>query len=223
MKHKKIAVAGFAASILLGAGTGLVLNIPGGASASGSVVAATPTDTADSTDTANDVTVAGTTDDTANDVRPEKGMGLTTALADLVTAGTITQDQSDSVTAAIAANHGGPGGGQGRGRGGEGGPGGGHEGHEGRGGPGGMGGGKIAEAAATALGVTTDELKTELDAGKTIAEVAAGKGVDVQTVIDAIVADQTADITERVTDFVNGVKPTAPAAPADDATATTTD
>jgi len=223
MKHKKIAVAGFAASILLGAGTGLVLNIPGGASASGSVVAATPTDTADSTDTANDVTVAGTTDDTANDVRPEKGMGLTTALADLVTAGTITQDQSDSVTAAIAANHGGPGGGQGRGHGGEGGPGGGHEGHEGRGGPGGMGGGKIAEVAATALGVTTDELKTELDAGKTIAEVAAGKGVDVQTVIDAIVADQTADITERVTGFVNGVKPTAPVAPADDATATTTD
>ena len=222
MKHKKIAVAGFAASMLLGAGTGLVLNIPGGTSASGSVVTATPTDTADSTDT-TDSTVAGTTDDTANDVRPEKGMGLTTALADLVTAGTITQDQSDAVTAAIAANHGGPGGGQGRGRGGEGGPGGGHEGHEGRGGPGRMGGDKIAEAAATALGVTTDELKTELDAGKTIAEVAAGKGVDVQTVIDAIVADQTADITERVTGFVNGVKPTAPVAPADDATATTTD
>jgi hypothetical protein len=47
-------------------------------------------------------------------------------------------------------------------------------------------------------------------------------------VIDAIVAEQTADITQRVTDMVNGVRPTPPAgAPAgapgtDDTTPTTT-
>ena len=45
------------------------------------------------------------------------------------------------------------------------------------------------EAAAEALGMTTDELRTELEAGKTIADVAGEQGVDVQTVIDAMVAD----------------------------------
>ncbi|MEO6122524.1 MAG: hypothetical protein ABIR32_02365 [Ilumatobacteraceae bacterium] len=178
MKHNRIAVVGFAASLLVGAGAGLVLNIPGGASATG----------------------------------------------------TITQDQSDAISTALAADHCGP---RGEGHGGEG------HGGEGRGGEGhgpgdmgghgeghgGFGGAKIAATAATALGITADDLKTELDAGKTIADVATEKGVDVQTVIDAIVADQTADIATRVTDFVNGVKPTAPAAPADvpnDTTVTTT-
>src|SRR4051794_17858614 len=45
-------------------------------------------------------------------------------------------------------------------------------------------GGPNLDAAATALGITTDELKTELESGKTIAQVASDKGVDVQTVID---------------------------------------
>ena len=87
-------------------------------------------------------------------------------------------------------------------------------------GRGGMGGGMALETAATAIGITADELKTELDAGKTIADVATEQGVAVQTVIDAIVADRTADITQRVTDMVNGVAPTPPA---DDATDTSDD
>src|SRR3954447_26598046 len=53
----------------------------------------------------------------------------------------------------------------------------------------GHGGGVDLETAATALGITPDELRTELEAGKTIAQVAGEKGVDVQTVIDALVAD----------------------------------
>src|SRR4051794_26102413 len=44
---------------------------------------------------------------------------------------------------------------------------------------GGHGGGVNLETAATALSMTPDELRTELEAGKTIAQVAGEKGVDV--------------------------------------------
>ncbi|SEO68745.1 hypothetical protein [Paenibacillus sp. OV219] len=40
--------------------------------------------------------------------------------------------------------------------------------------------------AATALGLTADDLKTALASGKTLADVAKDKGVDVQKVIDAV-------------------------------------
>jgi hypothetical protein len=66
------------------------------------------------------------------------------------------------------------------------------------------------QAAAKALGMTPEELRTELKAGKSIADVAAEKKVDVQTVIDAIVAARKADLEaaiaklpERVTEMVN--------------------
>ena len=42
------------------------------------------------------------------------------------------------------------------------------------------------EAAAKALGMTTDELTTALQSGKTLEQVATDKGVDFQTVMDAI-------------------------------------
>jgi ferredoxin len=64
--------------------------------------------------------------------------------------------------------------------------------------------GEHLEAAATALGITADELRTELEAGKTIAEVAEAQGVDIETVIDALVTDATADLRERITAMVNG-------------------
>lgn len=54
------------------------------------------------------------------------------------------------------------------------------------------------DAAATALGLTADELRTELQAGSTIADVAAAEGVDVQTVIDAMVAEATTRLDEKV-------------------------
>ena len=101
-------------------------------------------------------------------------------------------------------------------------------GHGGKGGQGGQhGGGRRGEAlstAATALGMEKDELRDELRSGKTLAEVAADKGVDVQVVIDALVAEakahldqkvadgdmtqeeadqRLADLTERITDRVN--------------------
>lgn len=78
-----------------------------------------------------------------------------------------------------------------RGEGGPGGPG-------GHGGPGGRGPG--LDVAAEALGITADELRTELEADKTIAEVAEAQGVDVQTVIDAMVADHTERLAQAVED-----------------------
>ncbi|HEX7094316.1 MAG TPA: hypothetical protein VF183_00435 [Acidimicrobiales bacterium] len=53
-------------------------------------------------------------------------------------------------------------------------------------------------AAAEALGITKDELRDELRAGSSIADVAEERGVDVQAVIDAMVAEATEEIDERV-------------------------
>lgn len=84
------------------------------------------------------------------------------------------------------------------------------------------------EAAAEAMGITEDELHQALRDGATIAQVAALQGVDVQVVIDAMVAEarahldegvaegrltqeeadeRLAEITERITDMVNNGRP----------------
>ena len=52
-------------------------------------------------------------------------------------------------------------------------------------------GGVQLEAAAEAIGITEDELRTALEDGQSIAQVAEANGVDVQTVIDAMVAAAT--------------------------------
>ena len=66
------------------------------------------------------------------------------------------------------------------------------------------------DAAAKALGMTPEALRTELRSGKSIADVAAEKNVPVQTVIDAIVAAEKArleaaidKLPDRVTTWVN--------------------
>jgi hypothetical protein len=74
-------------------------------------------------------------------------------------------------------------------------------------------GGPHLEAAAEALGLTVDELQAELEADKTIADVAGEQGVDIDTVIDAIVAEATANLREHVTDMVNGELPEPPDGP----------
>ena len=102
----------------------------------------------------------------------------------------------------------------------------------GRGGMGGMHGGPGGldaddlTAAAKALGMTEADLTTALTSGKTAAAVAKEQGVDLQKVIDAIVAadkaelaaavkagtmtqapaaQMTANLSQHVTDEVNGV------------------
>ena len=67
--------------------------------------------------------------------------------------------------------------------------------------------GDTLATAAKALGMTEADLRTALEGGKTIAEVAKDKGVDVQKVIDALVAEATTDLKDRITDMVNGKLP----------------
>ena len=60
-------------------------------------------------------------------------------------------------------------------------------------------GGPGLEAAAEALGISVEDLRTAVrEDDRTIAQVAEERGVDLQTVIDAMVAEATARIDERV-------------------------
>lgn len=54
------------------------------------------------------------------------------------------------------------------------------------------------EAAATALGMTPEELRTALQSGSTLADIAVSKKIDVQNVIDAVIADEKSEITAAV-------------------------
>src|SRR4051812_38104595 len=87
------------------------------------------------------------------------------ALAGLVTDGTITQQQADKVASTLSTTL----------------PQGGH-------GHGGFGRGADLDAAASAIGVTADELRTALESGKTLAQVAESKGGSQATLGDKPVA-----------------------------------
>lgn len=52
------------------------------------------------------------------------------------------------------------------------------------------------ETAASLIGITVEELYNELDGGKSIADVARANGIDPQTVIDALLAEELALIDE---------------------------
>ena len=109
---------------------------------------------------------------------------LKNVLDGLVQAGTITQAQADAVTKALqdarpAMDHRGPRGGDRHG-----------------------GFGRIGVAldeAAKALGIDLDELRTELQSGKTLAEIATAHDIDVQQVIDALTAAAKAKLDAAVT------------------------
>ena len=256
-KTKKFAVIGITAGLLLGAGGGLLMNLPGGASAKSiapqsisaddnSTDSSAPASSINGAEAGGDVdgdhhggrggdmdpaareakvretlqtlVAAGTID--ASDVdaivtalstkpttppaadttgaRPEPGTMLKARLQTLVDDGTLTSSQLDAVVAALEAA---------RPMGGHGGP--------GHGGPG-MGGARggmrqeMLTTAADAIGITADELKTAIEGGQTIAQIAEANGKSVQSVIDALVAQATTDLTQRITDMVNGVKPAAP-------------
>jgi hypothetical protein len=87
------------------------------------------------------------------------------------------------------------------------------------------------DSVAKALGISTADLKTDLEKGQTIAQIAKSKNVDVNKVIDALVADASAridqaqkaghltqaqadklkaDLKTRITDFVNNGFPKRP-------------
>lgn len=122
------------------------------------------------------------------------GGALSETLKELVANNTITQQQADAITSSLEQKMKarGEGGGKGErgGKGGHGGPGrGGVEGKK-----------QFGETAAGAIGIDVATLRTELEGGKSIAEVAQARGVDPQKVIDAIVAKATADIDQAVAD-----------------------
>lgn len=61
----------------------------------------------------------------------------------------------------------------------------------------GRGGAKLA-TIAQALNMTEAELRAELQAGKSVADVASAKGVALQTIVDAVIAEQTTALNEAV-------------------------
>jgi uncharacterized protein YidB (DUF937 family) len=151
--------------------------------------------------------IAGAQDDPSDD---ERGGWVEDALSGLVEDGTITQEQADAVEEALedARPDRGIGGGIG------------HHGF-------GLVLGDMSTVAES-LGISEDELRAALADGQTIAEIAEEQGVDVQDVIDDIVAAQRervdeavaegrltqeeadellAGAEERVTAFVNGELP----------------
>ena len=186
--NKKLAGTGLAIGLVAGAGAGLILELSGNAGAAGtSFIAAASAATSDTTATTDTTDTSGT--DSADPVRPDPTTKLGEVLKPLVDDGTITQAQADKVIAAIVAARpvdgpGGPGG------------------HRGPGGPGGFEGrifGAGLDVVATTLGITTDEVRTALESGQTIADLAVSKGKTAQDVIDAVVAEATTKINAQVT------------------------
>jgi hypothetical protein len=168
--------------------------------------------------------ISGAQESTTTIPSTEEGTDTTTkadrlaeALQPLIDDGTLTQEQADAVIARLQEAM-----------------------PRGLGGPGGRGGHgpgilhKGLDTAADALGITEEELRTALQDGQSIADVASERGVDVQGVIDALVADAQARLaeevaegditqeqaderlsrlTEAVTAMVNGERPAMPEGP----------
>ncbi|MEP7115373.1 MAG: hypothetical protein ABI862_19075 [Ilumatobacteraceae bacterium] len=214
--NKKLAGTGLAIGLVAGAGAGLILELSGnvGAASGPSAAVVVGDSTTDTTPTSSDPTSTGDATTPVDPVRPDPSTRLADVLKPLVDDGTITQDQADKVIAAlaVAGPMGGPMGG----------------GHRGFGGPGGHFGGPNFDAISTALGITADEVRTALQSGQSIADLAVSKGKTAQDVIDAIVAEATtrintavtdgkltqaeadtrlADLTTRITDLVNATPP----------------
>ena len=122
--------------------------------------------------------VTGTVTDPNNTTapaRPAKGEWAKSVLDGLVAKGTITQAQADEILAALNAARPAHGPGKGHGR-----------------------GAAKLDAAAKVLGMTVEDLRSALDGGKSLAAVAAEKGVDVAKVVDALVAEFKAHLDQEV-------------------------
>ena len=119
---------------------------------------------------------------TTADARPDRGGPLTSVLAGLVTDGTITQAQSDAITAKLdAARAANP--------------------APERGGERGMAGAKLDDIAS-ALGITADELHTKLESGATLASIAGDK-------VGALTTLLTGKANARIDQALTGGKITA--------------
>ena len=204
--RSKIVAAAITASMLGGAGAGIALFSPGLVGAQ----------------TESGTSSTATQTQTGDPAEPRAlPRWVTDALKKLVDANTINQSQSDAVAQALTEAQPAKRPGDGHHRGGPGGP--------------GRGPGHNIGVVAEALGMTEADLHASLRSGKSIADVAKEKNVDLQKVIDAIVAAETkrideavaagrftqaqgdakkAGLVERITERVNQVKPAREAPPA---------
>lgn len=126
------------------------------------------------------IALAGATTDDAATRLADRVARIGEALAGLVEDGTLSQEQADAVADTLASSDAlrGP------------------EGHGGRGGPGGVGG--LLDDAASALGMTEDEVRDGLADGSTLADLAEAQGVAVTELVDALVGAATSNVEERV-------------------------
>jgi hypothetical protein len=168
--RKKIAVAVAVASVGL---SGLAVSVPAFASS-------TPTPSTTSTTSTPGTTAPGAKNPLDS---------LKSALSGLVKDKTLTQAQADKVASTLSAagvRPGGPGG------------------HGGPGGPDGPGGGHgfggDLSTAAKALGLSEADLRTALQSGQTLAQVAKTRNVSVDTLVAALVKAEKARIAQAVTD-----------------------
>ena len=148
---------------------------------------------------------------TSDNVVTSRLAHIKSVLSSLVKDGTLTQAQADKVAGTLDSQP----------------PMAGMGGRGGMGGGGGMGMSQSHDAAAKALGLTSDELYTAVQGGKSLADVAKDQKVSVDSLIKAMVADAEGDLaaavkagtmtqaqadtmksslTERITDQVNGVR-----------------
>jgi polyhydroxyalkanoate synthesis regulator phasin len=215
-RNRRSTAIGVTAGLLGGGAIGLLVAMPSFSSAASQATTTPTTEVVVNDDTADDDTATDTP--VAPDAPPSDAARaanaterIRTELQNLVDDGTITAAQADAVAADLAASL----------------P---EHGPRGPGGPGGRHGhpGFDGEVLAGLLGIDVETLRSDLRSGQTVAEIAAAQGVDVQTVIDSLVAEAKAhldlsvesgrltqdeadarltDVTERITDFVNNGLP----------------
>jgi polyhydroxyalkanoate synthesis regulator phasin len=219
MTNRRTTAIGVTAGLLAGTAAGFILGVPGITSATGAASAVVEQTDDEPTDTTTEQDAPLPADDAD---RPDPTTRIRAQLQDLVDDGTITPEQADAVASDLASDlpaRGPFGGGHHRG---------GHPGFDG-------------EVVAELLGIDVEELRQQLRDGASIADIAEANGVDVQTVIDALVAEanehlqlavddgrltqEEADaqldrISERITEMVERSRPAgapdAPDAPAGD-------
>ena len=169
---KRSTTIGVAAGLLAGGAIGLVATVP-------SLTSAASDDSSDvvvlqdDTDESTDETTEETTDE-----RPEVGDRLRETLQPLVDDGTITDTQADAVTEHLVENR---------------------PERTGRINRRGVDGhGRNGTVVADLLGIDNETLRSELAAGNSVADIAEANGIDVQTVIDALIADAESHIDMAV-------------------------
>lgn len=124
---------------------------------------------------------SSSTDSSATDRAAARVTAIKNALTGLVSDGTINQSQADRVATTLAESGAGGPGGFGK-----------------HGGPG-RGGRVSPEATAKVIGITADELRTELQAGKTLTQVAAGHDVSKAKLISGLIAAAKSELAADVT------------------------